>query len=231
VLFVTGFPGFIARRLVRALLEADERASVVALVEEKQRERARECAEAINSARIEIVTGDISREDLGLEETQRQRLRRETSQVFHLAAPQLGSEHSPFNVVPVDFIVAAIVADSSDEAASGETLHLVDPEPISAADLAGMLSREYAGKEPSLRVPAAVLKQSLRIKRVRDYFSGAPPESITYLNHPVRFDTRKASQLLERHGLTCPRFEDYAGSVVRFFREHEHDSAFVPGAS
>lgn len=357
VLFVTGFPGFIARRLIRALLEADERASIVALVEEKQLERARECAEAINSPRIEIVTGDISREDLGLEETQRQRLRRETSQVFHLAAlynlavplevaqrvnvdgtgnilelcarceqlerlnyvstayvagdrkgvvyehelvlgqrfknhyestkfqaelwvqlrmreipttiyrpaivvgdsrtgqtekfdgpyymlrtiaraaerhgpiPQLGSEHSPFNVVPVDFIVAAIVAASSDDAASGETLHLVDPEPISAADLARMLSREYAGKEPSLRVPAAVLKQSLRIKRVRDYFSGAPPESITYLNHPVRFDTRKASQLLERHGLTCPRFEDYAGSVVRFFREHEHDSEFVPGAS
>ena len=60
------------------------------------------------------------------------------------------------------------------------------------------------------------------------YFSGAPRESIRYLNHPVRFDTRNASKLLARHGMTCPRFEEYVGPVVRFFREHEQDQSFVP---
>jgi nucleoside-diphosphate-sugar epimerase len=142
--------------------------------------------------------------------------------------PQLGSEDSPFNVVPVDFIVSAIVAAATDDAARGEVLHLVDPEPISAAELARVLSREYAGKEPSLRLPGSVLDQALRFKRVRDYFSGAPRESIRYLNHPVRFDTRKASELLARHGMRCPGFEEYAGPLVRFFREHEDDPAFVP---
>ncbi len=357
VLFVTGFPGFIGRRLVRALLEADEQATVVALVEQAQAQRARECAQTIDAARIEVVTGDIGERDLGLSEDLRDRLRREVVQVFHLAAiynlavpleiaqrvnvegtgnvldlcadcrrlerlnyistayvagdrrgvvyehelvlgqgfknhyestkfqaelwvqvrmrdipttiyrpaivvgdsrtgetekfdgpyyllrtiaraaerpgpiPQLGNEQSPFNVVPVDFIVASILAASADEAAQGETLHLVDPDPISAAELARVLSREYAGREPSLRVPGPVLEQSLRSKRVRSYFSGAPRESIRYLNHPVRFDTRMASELLERHGLKCPRFDEYAGNVVRFFREHEHDPAFAPAAS
>ena len=141
---------------------------------------------------------------------------------------QLGSDRAPFNVVPVDFVVAAMVAASTDEAAAGETLHLVDPEPISAGELGRALSREYAGREPSLRIPGPLLTQSLRVRRVRDYFSGAPSESIRYLNHPVRFDTRKASELLARHGMRCPRFEDYAANVVRFFREHEHDPAFVP---
>jgi len=68
----------------------------------------------------------------------------------------------------------------------------------------------------------------LRFKKVRDYFSGAPRESIQYLNHPVRFDTRKASELLARHDMRCPRFEQYAGPVVNFFRAHEHDPAYVP---
>jgi thioester reductase-like protein len=356
VSFVTGFPGFIGRRLVRALLEADEQATVVALVEEAQAQRAGECAAAIDASRIEILTGDIARRDLGLSEEVRERLEREIVQVFHLAAiynlavpleiaqrvnvegtgnvldlcgrchglerlnyvstayvagdrrgvvyehelvlgqgfknhyestkfqaelwvqvrmrdipttiyrpaivvgdsrtgetekfdgpyyllrtiarsaerpgpiPQLGNEHSPFNVVPVDFIVASILAASSDETARGKTLHLVDPDPISAAELVRVLSREYAEREPSLRVPGAMLEQSLRSKRVRKYFSGAPRESIRYLNHPVRFDTRTTSELLERHGMRCPRFDEYAGNVVRFFREHEHDPVFEPAA-
>ena len=353
-MFITGFPGFIGRRLTRALLQADEQAKIVALIEESQQERARECAAAIDAERIELLPGDISRQDLGLSAEERQRLQREVLQVFHLAAiynlavpldiaervnvagtgnvldlcagceqlerlnyvstayvagdrkgvvyehelslgqafknhyestkfqaelwvqirmrdipttiyrpaivvgdsrsgetekfdgpyymlrtiaraaerrgplPQLGSEDSPFNVVPVDFIVASMVAACTDEEAKGEVLHLVDPEPISSAELARVLSREYAGKEPTLRIPGALVERSLRIKRVRDYFSGAPAESIRYLNHPVRFDTRKASELLARHAMQCPHFQDYAGNVVRFFREHEDDPAFRP---
>jgi thioester reductase-like protein len=355
--FITGFPGFIGRRLVRALLAADGTTTVVALVEASQEQRARETAAAIDPGRIEILTGDISRRDLGLSAEVRDRLEAEINQVFHLAAiynlavplelaqkvnvegtgnvldlcaraqklerlnyvstayvagdrkgvvyehelvfgqgfknhyestkfqaelwvherrsdipttiyrpaivvgdsrtgetekfdgpyymlrtiaraaerggpiPQLGNPHSPFNVVPVDFIVSAIVAASGDQEAEGETLHLVDPEPISAAELARTLSREYAGKEPSFPVPGAVLDVSLRSKWMRAYFSGAPRESIVYLNHPVRFDTRKASELLARHDLHCPRFDEYIANVVRFFREHEHDPAYVPPAA
>ena len=56
----------------------------------------------------------------------------------------------------------------------------------------------------------------------------APSEAIRYLNHEVRFDTRRASDLLARSGVRCPRFEEYATPVVQFFREHEGDEAFMP---
>ncbi len=130
--------------------------------------------------------------------------------------------------MPVDFIVAALLAASSDPEAIGETLHLVDPDPVSSAELARLLSHGYASREPTLRVPGPALERSLRIKRVRDYFSGAPAESIRYLNHPVRFDTRRATQLLARHDMSCPRFQDYVANMIGFFREHESDPAFVP---
>jgi hypothetical protein len=62
---------------------------------------------------------------------------------------------------------------------------------------------------------------------MRAMFSGAPPESIEYLNHSVRFDTRRADELLARHGLRCPRFDEYVGPIVKFFKEHEDDESFV----
>jgi thioester reductase-like protein len=141
---------------------------------------------------------------------------------------QYGRSEAPFNVVPVDFIVDALATAASDPAAVGETMHLVDPEPVTAAELYRLLAREYAGREPTFRVPPKLVQNSLKVPAVSRAFSGAPPESIEYLNHPVRFDIRNASDLLARHGLRCPRFEEYVGALVRFFKEHEDDPSYMP---
>lgn len=137
--------------------------------------------------------------------------------------PQFGRSAAPFNVVPVDFVVDALVAGSRSADAVGQTLHLVDPEPVTASALLTILAREYAGREPSYRVPPKLVETALRLEAVRSMFAGAPRESIRYLNHPVRFDTRRAGDLLSAQGLRCPRFDEYAGAVVGFFREHEHE--------
>jgi thioester reductase-like protein len=142
--------------------------------------------------------------------------------------PQFGASGAPFNVVPVDFVVDALAAVAAEPAAEGATLHLVDPDPISARELLTLLSRQYAGKDPGYKLPPRLIESSLRIKAVRDMFSGAPQESIRYLNHEVRFDTRRADDLLAKAGLRCPRFEEYVAPMVRFFREHESDAALVP---
>jgi thioester reductase-like protein len=141
---------------------------------------------------------------------------------------QFGKAAAPFNVVPVDFVVQALAAVSGDTAAVGETLHLVDPDPLTAKELTCLLSREYAGREPKLRVPPSLVQESLRFKPVREMFEGAPRESIRYLNHPVRFDTRRADEILARHGLRCPRFPEYAPAIVNFFRQNESDPALRP---
>jgi thioester reductase-like protein len=145
------------------------------------------------------------------------------------AIPQFGRADAPFNVVPVDYVVEAIASLAFDPAAEGETLHLVDPEPLSARELAQTLSREYAGREPRGRIPPGVVAASLRLPAMRARFGGTPRESIVYLNHPVVFDTRRALSLLTPHELRPPRFADYAETMVRFFREHEDDPAYQPG--
>jgi thioester reductase-like protein len=353
VLLVTGFPGFIGRRLVAALIAADPEAKVAALVEPRMADRAREAAAALAGGdRVEVVPGDIADRRLGLDDATYERLAAETTAVFHLAAiydlsvplevaqrvnvdgtgnvlelcrrcarlkrlnyvstayvagvrhgvvyehelalgqdfknhyestkfqaevwvrdamdavptvilrpaivvgdshtgetqkfdgpyyllrsisllhsrglpmPRFGRAEAPFNAVPVDFIVDAMLAASRDPRAIGRTLHLVDPEPLSARELTAALTRAYAGAEPRGAVPAGLVENSLRLAVLRKLAASTPRESIRYLNHAVRFDTRQASDLLEPHGVRCPHFTEYVEPMVRFFREHEDDPAF-----
>jgi thioester reductase-like protein len=143
--------------------------------------------------------------------------------------PQFGRSNTPFNVVPVDFVLDAMLAGADQPAAVGQTFHLVDPEPVTAVELLGILAEAYAGREPRLRLPPRVVANALRVPAVREMFGGAPRESIRYLNHPVRFDVRRAADVLGGDaGLRVPRFAEYAPALVRFFREHEDDPAFTP---
>jgi thioester reductase-like protein len=355
VLFVTGFPGFIGKRLVREILARDKKAEVACLVEPKMADAARAAAGEIPGGdRIEVLPGDITDRRLGLADDDYERLTAKTTAVFHLAAiynlavpleiaqrvnvdgtgnvvefcqrcsklerhnyvstayvagdrrgvvyehelimgqwfknhyestkfqaevwvresmdkvptaiyrpaivvgdsqtgetqkfdgpyfmlraiavsvrrnmpiAQYGRAAAPFNVVPVDFIVNGLLAGSKDDKAIGETFHLVDPEPISTKEVFGLLSELYAGKRPAYTLPAKPVGLMLRSKRVRELFDGIPSESLRYVNHAVRYDARRASDLLERNGLRLPRFNEYAETMVRFFREHEDDPAFVP---
>jgi nucleoside-diphosphate-sugar epimerase len=141
-----------------------------------------------------------------------------------LPIPQFGRSGAPFNVVPVDFVLDALVAGASEPAAAGRTFHLVDPEPVTAAELLGILAEAYAGRGPSYSLPPQLVAAALRVPAMRMMFGGAPSQSIRYLNHPVRFDVRRAAEVLGgAAGLRVPRFAEYAPALVRFFREHEDD--------
>ena len=354
---LTGFPGFIGRRLVGHLLDGDPEAAVVVLVEPRMLEAGRDAAAAIDAERIEVLAGDITDRRLALSDEDYDRLRSEVRRVFHLAAiydlavpvelaqrvnvegtgnvlefclgaeglerlayvstayvagwrsgvvyehelimgqafknhyestkfqaevwvreamdrvpttivrpaivvgdsrtgetqkfdgpyyilraiaqvqragrpiPQFGRLEAAFNVVPVDYVVAAIAAAAAEPEALNQTLHLVDTEPLTSRELVALLSDRYAGRAPKGRIPPSLVATSLRVPAVRELFGGTPRESIPYLNHPVRFDTRRAMNVLARHGLAPPRFPDYADAMVDFFREHEHDAALVPAAA
>jgi thioester reductase-like protein len=354
--FITGFPGFIGRRLAKHLLEEDRKLRVVALVEERALDDAKEVAEQLGADRIELVAGDIGDRRLGLPDDDYERLRAEVSRVFHLAAiynlavpidvarrvnvdgtgnvldfcrgakklerlayvstayvagtrtgpvyehelvmgqefknhyestkfqaevwvrelmdkvpttilrpaivvgdsqtgetqkfdgpyyilrvisraqragqptMQFGASDAPFNVVPVDYVVKAMTTAAAAPETIGETLHLVDPEPLTSRELVELLSQEYAGRAPRGRMPPKLAETSLKVSGVRKALAGTPPESIAYLNHSVAFDTRRAEELLGPHGLRAPNFPDYVGAMVGFFREHEDDPAYQPAA-
>jgi thioester reductase-like protein len=360
---VTGFPGFIGGRLVEALLAESTDSRVVALVEARMTDKARELAQRLGAgapegsdgARIEVLPGDITERRLGLDDERYERLAAETTAVYHLAAvydlavpleiatrvnvdgtgnvltfcrdcerldrlhyvstayvagqrtghvyehelalgqrfknnyestkfqaevwvreamdkvpttiyrpaivvgdsktgetakfdgpyymlrvisravrwhmpiPRFGRAEAPFNVVPVDFIIDALTTADDVPELVGSTLHLVDPEPVAGGEVFDILAKEYAGRATAYRLPPRLVAGALRVPAVRQLFSGAPPQSIRYLNHPFYFDTRAARELFEPAGVRCPRIEEYVGPLVEFFREHEDDPSYAPG--
>jgi len=88
----TGFPGFLGLRLLPRLLEEKPDARIECLVQEKFLDMAREGVAAIErthagaKGRLGLVTGDITRPGLGLEEAAAKQLRREMTECYHLAA-------------------------------------------------------------------------------------------------------------------------------------------------
>jgi thioester reductase-like protein len=88
--FITGFPGFIASRLVRRLAESGDRFLLLvqpAFVAQARRELeviARQTGNPLSN--LEILPGDITGPDLGLRQDDLKRARSESTVLFHLAA-------------------------------------------------------------------------------------------------------------------------------------------------
>lgn len=89
--FFTGFPGFLGSRLLPRVLERNPGARATCLVQEKYLATARTRLEELRlgypdaAERVELVTGDVTLPDLGLEAAVRDRVRHATH-VWHLAA-------------------------------------------------------------------------------------------------------------------------------------------------
>lgn len=147
---------------------------------------------------------------------------------YGLPLMKMGRTDAPFNAVPVDFIIDALAIGSTLPETEGETLQLVDPQPLPAASLVELLSEVYAGRGPKLPTWLPSLEAALSVKPIRALVGGIPPESLRYLNHPVRYDGTRTAELLSPHGVTCPAFSSYVGVFVDFFRRHEHDPAYAP---
>src|SRR3954470_17795141 len=105
-ILLTGYPGFLAGRLVPRLLEADDDARIVALVEARMAARARELA----PDGVDVLVGDITDRRLGLDDRTYTRLARETVAIHHLAAVYDLAVGAPLaervNVVGTDNVVA-----------------------------------------------------------------------------------------------------------------------------
>jgi thioester reductase-like protein len=105
VQLVTGYPGFIGKRLVRRLLEVQRgRAGrLVLLVQPKNARAAREDLAALEADRTEVVEGDVEHMHLGLSGAEFKALARDVTEVWHLAArSHLGAGRSEMRRVNVE---------------------------------------------------------------------------------------------------------------------------------
>jgi thioester reductase-like protein len=89
-IFFTGFPGFLGSELLPRILDRQQGANAVCLIQARFRDLALQRVDELDAEhpgladRVELVEGDITSPDLGLEDARA--LARQVSEIYHLAA-------------------------------------------------------------------------------------------------------------------------------------------------
>ena len=156
--------------------------------------------------------------------------------------PSVGLEGGRVNIVPVDFVVAAIDHISHKSAAtSGRCYHLVDPMGYRIGDVLDIFSKAAHAPKMNIFVNAALLgfiprsvKKGLMalapVRRIRAAVMkdlGLPEDMLTFINYPTRFDRRELDVALKGSGIECPNLKDYAWRLWDYWERHLDPDLFI----
>lgn len=136
-----------------------------------------------------------------------------------LSLANIGNPDVRLNVVPVDFVVEAMAALASDDAAAGQTVQLADPDPLTTEELFDIISRHLSGRESLVTLPAPVVRTTLNLP-LNEKVTGLPRVGVPYFFLKQTYDTARATALLAPRGVRCPRFPDYVPALIEFVERH-----------
>ncbi|HEX7177137.1 MAG TPA: SDR family oxidoreductase [Pyrinomonadaceae bacterium] len=136
-----------------------------------------------------------------------------------LALANIGNDEVRLNIVPVDFVVEAMAALAREERAAGATVQLADPAPLTTRELFDIIAGVLTGHGSRLIVPAPLVRASLTLP-LSDTLTKLPHSGVPYFFIKQTYDTARAAELLEPHGVRCPSFTTYAAALVRFVEQH-----------
>ena len=155
--------------------------------------------------------------------------------------PTVGIEGGRINVVPVDFVVAAMdhIAHLKNE--DGRCFHLTDPTPMRVGDLLNTFARAAHAPEMVMRINAALLgfiPRSVRkamfaltpVRRIRNAVMkdlGLPDDILDFINYPTRFDCRETQRALKGTGIAVPPLDSYAWRLWDYWERHLDPDLFI----
>lgn len=148
--------------------------------------------------------------------------------------PLVGFEGGHINLVPVDFVVAALVHLAHAPALDGQCFHLTDPQDWRIGEVVNLFAKAAHAPVMALRLKSSLLetlthlagpagealKPAQRIveRAVRD--CGIPLAAVGLLNYPTTFGARRAQALLGPVGIRVPRLEDYAWRLWDYWERY-----------
>jgi thioester reductase-like protein len=131
----------------------------------------------------------------------------------------IGNRAVCLNLVPFDFVIAAMVALANDDRAIGATVQLADPAPLTTEQLFDAISQVIKGRDSLATVPRKIVYPVLMLP-FAPKITGLPHSAVPYFFLEQTYDTSRANELLETHRIRCPRFPDYVEKLVGFVAEN-----------
>jgi thioester reductase-like protein len=136
-----------------------------------------------------------------------------------LSLANIGNMDVRLNIVPVDFVVAAMAALARDAGAVGATVQLADPRPLTTGELFETISHALAGRGSLMRVPKSLVRASLGLP-FSEKLTKLPHVGVPYFFIKQTYDTTRADQLLAPHNISCPPFPSYVRALVDYVARH-----------
>lgn len=155
--------------------------------------------------------------------------------------PTIGVEGGRINIVPVDFVAAALDHIAHKKGLDGKTFHLTDPEPCRIGEVLNIFAKAGHAPQMTMRVNArmfgfipapiiyglaslAPVKRALRVV-LSDL--GIPRDVFQFVNWPTRYDNREAAKALKGSGIAVPPLEDYAAKLWDYWERNLDPDLFV----
>jgi NAD(P)-dependent dehydrogenase (short-subunit alcohol dehydrogenase family) len=147
-----------------------------------------------------------------------------------LMAPDLGAT----NLVPVDYVAAAMDHIAHAEGLDQQAFHLCAPRPQPVVDAINAFARAARAPRLVLR-PPVVRKVDLHeglvgrlvrsevlgpLRRAAIAPTGIPDEVLPHLSFPAVYDARRAEQALAGSGIVVPRLREYAATLWDFWERY-----------
>ena len=155
--------------------------------------------------------------------------------------PTLGIEGGRINAVPVDFVADAMDHIAHKRGLDGQTFHLVDPQPMRFGELMNTFCRAAHAPEMTMRldarmlavVPSGIRGAVLNLPPVKRFSNMVlrdlklPPQTLSFITYPTRFDTRNAERALKGSKIAVPDLESYAWRIWDYWERHLDPDLFV----
>ncbi len=155
--------------------------------------------------------------------------------------PTIGIEGSRINLVPVDWVAAAMdhIAHKAD--LDGHCFHLTDANPKRVGEVLNIFAKAANAPQMTMRVDArmfAFVPPMVRhalgnlppVKRfsnmiLRDF--GIPRQVLKYINYPTKFDNRETERALRGSKIKLPALETYAWRLWDYWERHLDPDLFI----
>jgi len=124
------------------------------------------------------------------------------------------------SLVPRDFVIAAMDELSVHEESVGKTYALTDPNPPTAYEVGSILADKLGKRLYWAPVPLGLLRSVVGSVPGLEGLLGLPAEALDYFSSKTTYSAKNTVAGLKGTGVECPRFSDYAGTLVDFMIAH-----------
>ncbi len=139
--------------------------------------------------------------------------------------PNLGSDSTWLNTVPVDFVTTVMRDVGFSDAFVGKTLQVADPAPPTTLEAFEAFYRQTTGRKP-LAIEEKWRERSLRAMHhfPLDLITGIPGQALDYFDHRGQYRTENLRAACRKLQIKIPRWRDVYKPIVRFATTEHRDA-------